>query len=133
MIWAVVDTNVLVSGIGWSGNPAKILDAAVGGEFILIATDELLDELRRVLAYPRLSRVIQDPDIVEMIRYISVPVSPSNELHVITADPADNRVLEAAQAGHADYIVSGNSHLLDLEEFENIPVVTPTAFLELLV
>ena len=50
----------------------------------------------------------------------------------VSRDPDDDRVLEAAQAGHADFIVSGDRDLLDLREFVGIPILTPTGFLTLL-
>jgi putative PIN family toxin of toxin-antitoxin system len=58
---AVLDTNVLVSGLGWSGPPAAILDAVSDGSMVLITSAPLLDELRRVLAYPKLAKVVGGP------------------------------------------------------------------------
>lgn len=55
---AVLDTNVLVSGLGWPGPPATILDAASDGRLVLVTSAPLLAELRRVLAYPKLAKVI---------------------------------------------------------------------------
>jgi putative PIN family toxin of toxin-antitoxin system len=55
-------------------------------------------------------------------------VAPKKEIALIDADPADNRVLEAAAEAGADYIVSGDRHLLDLGSYEGIDIVTPARF-----
>jgi predicted nucleic acid-binding protein len=54
------------------------------------------------------------------------------EVRVVTADPADDAVVGCAIEGQADYIVSGDSHLLDLREHAGIPIVTARTFLEVL-
>lgn len=51
---------------------------------------------------------------------------------MVTEHPADNRVLEAAQAGHVDYVVSGDADLLNLHRFEGIEIVRPREFLDLM-
>jgi predicted nucleic acid-binding protein len=60
-------------------------------------------------------------------------VDPQQQITRIVADPADNRVLEAAVEGGADYIVTGDRHLLDLKQHEGIEIVTPADFLAILV
>jgi uncharacterized protein len=125
---AVLDTNVLVSGLGWSGSPAAILDAVSDGSMVLITSAPLLDELRRVLAYPKLAKVVGDASgLADIIEASSVVVEPDRVLAVVN-DESDNRVLEAAAAAAADYIVSGDKDLLDLGSFEGIPIVTAAQF-----
>jgi uncharacterized protein len=131
LIWAVLDTNVLVSGLGWSRSlPGRIVNRALQGRFVLVTSKPLLDELERVLAFPRLAGVIGDPgELVGLISEVAVIVEPDRELTVIRNDPADNRVLEAAVAANADYIVSGDSHLLEIGVFEGTRIVTARAFI----
>jgi putative PIN family toxin of toxin-antitoxin system len=125
---AVLDTNVIVSGLGWGGAPAAILDAASDGRLVLVTSAPLLAELRRVLAYPKLARVIDGgAQLADLIAASSVVVVPSRVLAVIS-DESDNRVLEAAIEGAADYIVSGDADLLDLGSFEGIQIVRPAEF-----
>lgn len=57
-------------------------------------------------------------------------VLPEESIYVVEADPSDNKFLEAAVTGRADYIVSGDKHLLDLKEFQGIAILTPHVFLE---
>jgi putative PIN family toxin of toxin-antitoxin system len=125
---AVLDTNILVSGLGWGGHPAAILDAVSDGRVVLITSAPLLDELRRVLAYPKLAKVVSDAArLADIIAASSVVVEPDRVLAIIN-DESDNRVLEAAAAASADYIVSGDADLLDLGFFEGIPIVTAAQF-----
>lgn len=57
---------------------------------------------------------------------------PKEKLSVIEKDPEDNRVLECAQESKADYIVSGDVHLLGIKEYAGTKILTPNEFLELL-
>lgn len=126
----VLDTNVVVSGLGWPGPPATILDAVSDGRLVLVTSAPLLAELRRVLAYPKLARIVRDAaQLAELIEYSSVIVTPTQTLAVVS-DESDNRVLEAAVEGGADYIVSGDADLLDLGSFQGIPVFRPAEFVE---
>lgn len=68
--------------------------------------------------------------IINELEKISNVVTPQQELRIIENDPDDNRILECAVEADADYIVSGDRHLLDLEKYEDIKIVTPAEFLE---
>lgn len=124
----VLDTNVIVSGIGWGGAPAAILDAVGDGQLVLVTSEPLLAELRRVLEYPKLAKVIQaGAQLADLVAASGVVVTPTRTLTVVSDDD-DNRVLEAAIEGAADYIVSGDTDLLDLGSFRSIPILTPADF-----
>ncbi len=125
---AVLDTNVIVSGLGWSGAPAAILDAVSDDRLVLVTSAPLLAELRRVLEYPRLAKVIHGgAQLADLVAASGVVVVPDRVLTVVSDDD-DNRVLEASIAGAADYIVSGDSDLLDLGSFQGIPIIAPGEF-----
>lgn len=127
----VLDTNTLVSAIGWEGPPARILRACRAGQFSLITSPPLLDELTRVLTYPKLRLVAQHPDLPEILKWLHAPeqvVIPRRTVHIIPVDPSDNRVLEVAVEGKADAIISGDEHIFGLKIFEEIPILTPAAF-----
>jgi putative PIN family toxin of toxin-antitoxin system len=96
----------------------------------------VLAELNRVLARPHIRRRLKwdDARVVEFsdrLREQSVIVTTSERVDAVR-DPDDNRVLEAAVAGEAEYIVTGDRDLLDLGSCEGIRIVTPAAFVELL-
>ena len=129
MIRAVLDTNTIVSGFGWGGPPAAVLDAALDGRFELVTSPALLDELHRVLSYPKLQAVIGDSDeLIELLALAAIVVTPTKTVELVR-DPDDNRLIEAAQAGGADVIVTGDKDLLTLEEVGQISMLTPREFL----
>lgn len=95
MIRAVLDTNILVSGLGWSGVPGQVVEAALAGRFELVTSPALLEEFRRVLSYPKLAEVVDDPQrLVELLAVIAQVVEPAERVDLV-ADEADNRVIEA--------------------------------------
>lgn len=71
-------------------------------------------------------------EFLTTVRRVAEVVSPAREVNVITRDPSDNRVLEAAVAGQVDYIVSGDQHLLDLKAWEGTQIVAPARFVAIL-
>jgi len=131
---AVLDTNVLVSAVlSDVGPPGSILRAWRDGSFQLVISPPLLRELEAVLTRPRIARRLgwseaeRTAFIVALGESVMI-VAPKKEIALIDADPADNRVLEAAAEAGADYIVSGDRHLLDLGSYEGIDIVTPARF-----
>lgn len=139
MIRAVLDTNVLVSGtIHPAGPSRRIITAWLERRFTLLISPLLIAEFMRVLRYPRILRrySLTESDIrVVLIRVITLAELVDDPLEIPSAiedDPADNVVLACAETGRADYIVSGDDHLLELSKYKGIPVVTPRVFSELL-
>jgi putative PIN family toxin of toxin-antitoxin system len=128
----VADTNTVVSGLGWRGAPARIIDMVTAGKLTLITSPPLLDELARVLRYPKLAKIFPDPEgTVRLIDTIADTLHPIMQLAVVTDEP-DNRVLEAAVTGQVDRIITGDSGLLALKSFENIPIITAGELVPLL-
>jgi putative PIN family toxin of toxin-antitoxin system len=98
----VLDSNVIVSGLGWSGPPARIVDAALEGQCTLLTSEPILVELRRVLAYPKLAKAIDDAErLVDLVAASGEVIQTSSALAVVD-DESDNRVLEAAIAEALD-------------------------------
>lgn len=130
MTRAVLDTNTWVSGLGWGGPPGEVVEAALAGRFEIVTSPALLDELRRVLAYPKLAEMFGDADeIIELIALASHVVRPALTRD-LARDPDDDRVLETAIAGNADVIVTGDADLLDLQVVEGVRILTPADFTE---
>jgi uncharacterized protein len=130
VIVVVLDTNTLVSGFGWSGPPSVIVDAVLAGELLLVSSQLLLDELDRVLKYPKLARVFLDPGgIVERVRAVADLVEAGMTLSVVDDGP-DNRVLEAAVEARVDAIVTGARGLLDLVVYDGIPIMSSATFVD---
>lgn len=126
----VADTNVLVSAFVFPGGaPEAVYRSALEGRTELVTSVPLLTELGRVLQ----TKFDWEPEFVEQaiaqILRVGTVVEPAEEVDTIKADPADNRVLEAAAAGSADLIVSGDRHLLKLATWRGIPIGPPAATL----
>jgi uncharacterized protein len=89
----VLDSNVIVSGLGWSGPPAVVLDAALDEQMVLVTSPPLLAELRRVLAYPK--KVLDGAQqLANLVEASGVVVLPTRVIAAVS-DESDNRVLEA--------------------------------------
>jgi len=128
---AVLDSNIFVSAFLFGGNPARILQCAEERTFTLLTSPPLRDEVEEVLArkfsWPRnLIRTACDP-----LWELSVSVSPQF-LVDRCSDPDDNRVLECAAEGKANFIVTGDNHLLTIKIYRKIKIVNPSVFLKLL-
>lgn len=131
---AVLDPNVVISGaISPRGAPADVLRSLARGDFELIASERLLSELERALAYPKLRRRVSKSDAADLVRWIadtaSVVVDPIAHPPMRSRDPDDDYLIVLASA-HRAALVSGDKDLLALEG--EIPVFPPRAFLDLL-
>jgi uncharacterized protein len=132
VIRAVLDTNTIVSGVGWGGPPGAVLDAAMAGHFESVTSPALLAELRRVLSYPKLQAVVGDADeLIKLLALAAIVVTPT-ETVTISRDPDDDRLIAAALEADADVIVSGDQDLLTLGRIGHIQILTPREFLEYL-
>jgi putative PIN family toxin of toxin-antitoxin system len=125
----VLDTNVLVSSLIAEGSPRQIVEECRSGKTILILSEAILTELGEVMR----RRFVWEPGqvvvLLQELRSCSLVVTPVSPVSRIQDDAADNRVLECALEGHADYIVSGDTrHLQPLGSFNGIPILSPAAF-----
>lgn len=124
----VLDTNILVSAlINPNGPSRKLFELWLSNEFILISSDFQIDELSRVLTYPRLQKYIRAGEaeiIVARIRDLAVIATDLPEINA-SPDPDDNFILATAVAGNANAVVTGDKkHLLALNAVLEIPIVT---------
>ena len=131
---AVLDTNVLISYLLTHRPPiATLIDVHVAREeVVLVTAPELLEELDRVLRYPRLQRYYRSEErtrFVAQLMVLSDLVELPEAIPRICRDPDDDRVIACAVAGDADVIVSGDHDLLALGQVADIPVLSPADFL----
>jgi putative PIN family toxin of toxin-antitoxin system len=125
----VADTNVVVSGLLWRGNPRRVLDAARDGIIELFTSVALLEELEDVLSRAKFAGRLEAAKVTarELIlgyaALATVVEAPSIE-PVILADPDDDAVLACALAAQCEVITSGDSHLLDLKQHKEVRVFT---------
>lgn len=127
---AVLDTNIIVSS-ALGGALVLVLEKWDQGKFTVIVTTDILDEYFQVISRPKFR--LKQETIDKITRYIyqfSEFVVPEEKIHVIEADPKDDKFLEAAIAGKVDFIVSGDNHLLELKEFRSIPIISGRDFID---
>jgi|SRR3989338_9638742 len=130
---AVLDTNIFVSGIHWSGASEKVLRSWFLNKFLLISSPEIVDEFVGTMISFKVPMKIEDIAWWEsLILEKSDFIVPKKKIDVVKNDPDDNKFLEAALEGKADYVVTQDRHLLDLKEFEGVKIVTPKEFLRIL-
>ena len=137
MLKAVLDTNVLVSAfLSDAGVPNQVLRQA-GQAYQLFISNEILEEVKRVLRRPRIQERAQLTEdkiraFLAAIQRVADVVENPPSLWIIEDDPDDNFTLGCALGAHADYLVSGDIHLKRLESYKGIQIVSPSEFLTIL-
>lgn len=131
----VLDTNIVISGLLWSGPPAQLLEAAQANEVELFTTRQLLAELTRVLHRTKFANAIvasrlSIEELVLGYADLAIVMEPSSIAPTITADPDDDQVLACGLAAKTDLVVSGDKHLLSLKQYQGMPIVTAAEALQ---
>ncbi|MDI6908013.1 MAG: putative toxin-antitoxin system toxin component, PIN family [Thermoanaerobacterales bacterium] len=124
----VMDTNVIVSAIGWNGPPSRLLEACLKGRLRLFISPASLQEVAEVLARPKLAVVARHPDLPPVLAWLHHParlVFPAAEPRVVEEDPDDNKVVACAVEAKAEAVITGDDHLLRLGTCEGIAIITP--------
>ncbi|NWF94151.1 MAG: putative toxin-antitoxin system toxin component, PIN family [Syntrophaceae bacterium] len=131
MLRVVLDTNILISAILFGGKPRQVLEKAIRGEIQLCISEPILDELRGVLGRAKFDYPLEAIQVIlaELLA-ISDFVNPSKRIPLVFEDPEDNRILECAVEAGANYIITGDIHLLKLGRYENIRIRNAGGFLE---
>ncbi len=128
---ALLDTNVLVSAVLFDGLPQDRVERAFHGEFELVTSEAMLDELERVLRV----KFARPPTITRALREelsSLADVRRPAEITPASRDPADDMVLAAALDGNVDSVVTGDRDLLALGTYEGIRILTVRQFAALL-
>jgi putative PIN family toxin of toxin-antitoxin system len=129
----VLDTNIIVSALISDGKPRELFRKGIENQFSIVTSDQMLKELARVLRRPKFKT---NPNEIRRITLALLNsaemISVKTELKVVKEDPKDDMVIETAYDGHADFIVTGDRHLLELENFRGIKITTVEKALKLL-
>lgn len=127
----ILDTNVFISGIFFSGPPSQILKAWGNQNFQIVLSKQILDEYQRVAK--ALSSKFPTVDILPIIELITIHgqcVDTQGFDISVCEDPDDNKFIECAIAGKCNIIISGDKHLLKLAGYQGIMVLNPRDFAE---
>jgi putative PIN family toxin of toxin-antitoxin system len=129
----VIDTNIWVSGLLWRGLPWRLLRLAETGVIEICMDIPMLDELAEVLHYERLQQRLRqiEGDSDELVAFalhwatfFHVPAAEPDAPSLVAADPDDDIFLRCAAVANAEYVISGDHHLLALGRYADIPIVT---------
>ena len=133
MLKIVPDTNILVSAFIAHGNEYEILKLGKLKEIKIIISSAILEEFGEVIRRPKFGfSNKQIEDFIKQVLDTVEIVFPSIKLEIVKEDFEDNRILEAAVETKADYIISGDFHLLKLGQFKDIKIVAASQFLDLI-
>ncbi|MFH0862858.1 MAG: putative toxin-antitoxin system toxin component, PIN family [Candidatus Altiarchaeota archaeon] len=136
MIKVTLDTNVLISGTFWTGDSFRIMGLIDKNQIQCILSKDIIAEYNLVLASQEIIEKIAAKDLTlsdvsHKVVSKSIIVEPKLRLKVVKADAGDDKILECAKAGKADYLISSDKHLLALGGFEGIRIITPHEFLKI--
>ncbi len=134
----VLDTNVVVSGTFWTGESFKVIENIDKNNIQIITSLPILKEYDKILNSEEIlekTSLHQQARVQSMHKILSkaIIVDPKEKINIVKDDPDDNKFIEAAVDGKADYIISRDKkHLLILKKFRNINIISPEDFLKLI-
>ena len=135
LIVVVFDLNVLVSSLIVKGKPHDLWHKAKNNEFTLELSSEMFSEFVNVASRKKFEKYVTNIDVklfLADLSRIGKFVQVKSKFKVISEDPDDDIIVRTAYDGKADYIVSGDRHLLALKEFKGIKILTIDDMLKLL-
>jgi len=131
----VLDANVLISALIKSGKPRELLFKIVEKKIQLVLSRDILEEFLEVTEDSRIRKYVDENDVIAFLRVmgnIGTIIKLRSMFKVVEEDPDDDIVLRTAYDGKAEYIVSGDKHLLSLREFRKIKIVKVNQMLDIL-
>jgi putative PIN family toxin of toxin-antitoxin system len=129
----VLDVNIFISSFFWGGNPRKVLERVISGMDELFTTKEIMDEMYDVIRRPKFhANKDRINYLINSIDEIANKIVPKKRINNGSRDKTDNKYIECGITANVDYIISGDIHLLELKEYENIKIVTAKRYLEII-
>jgi putative PIN family toxin of toxin-antitoxin system len=130
VIRVTADSNIYISALLFGGPPDDILSLARDGKIHLTISDDIINEVSRVLRekFGWTSRAVDLA--IARIGDFTEKVTPSQRVDVVKEDPTDDRILECAQEGRSEYLVTRDKHLLKLKAFGPVKIVLAADFLQ---
>ena len=130
---AVMDTNVLVSGVLWRGVPFELLRWAEKNSLVIYASLEILAEVHRVLHYPKFQQYIDNQqtspgELFAKIASLCTIIQVDQVVKGVCSDADDEKFLSCALAANVEVLVSGDRHLLNLVQYQFVRILTAREF-----
>jgi putative PIN family toxin of toxin-antitoxin system len=131
MTRAVPDTNIIISAIFWSGKPCEVVAGGLKGEYDMITSPEIIYEVSS-----KLRNKFQFPDdkiqeIMNIMFALFHLVNPTTKIDIVR-DKTDNKIIECAVDGKADFIITGDPDLLAIKEYKGIKIIKAEEFLKII-
>ena len=131
MIRIVIDTNISISAFFWNGLQRKVYELAKSKKVNLLCSTDIENELIRVLSYKKFKlTAVEILPLITDYKQTATNIKVTTILNVVKDDPTDNIFLSCAFDGKADYLISGDAHLLNLKKYKQIKILTAKEFLE---
>ena len=128
----VLDTNTVISSLLFSGTASRLVPLWQSRKITVLVSKEIVEEYLRVLAYPKFHlgdqeiRRLLEGELLPFVKTIRV----RKRLAVVKRDPEDNKFIECAVAGRAQYLVTGDRDLRELGSYGGVLILTVAEFLE---
>ncbi len=125
----VIDTNIYISAIFWGGKPREVVDLGRDKNILIFTSldieKEIAEKLRTKfkLDEEKVNKVLLD------FATFTIPVKVTKRIQAVPDDPEDDKFIECAISCNADYIVSGDRHLLNLKGYAGIRILKASEFL----
>ena len=125
---AVIDTNVLISGLLWNGVPHALMEHVREGALEIVISPALLSELSNAIGRTKFNAILARSNttqerILAELRQLAEFIEPPPLPQPVCRDPDDDEVLALAVAAKADWIVSGDNDLLSLRDYAGIAII----------
>lgn len=131
----VIDTNTIISApLSDDGNPAKIFELLLLEEINNFRSEEITNEIIEVFSRDKIKKIVSEDKInfiIDNYKKFSELTAPNIRLSIVKEDEDDNRILECAETANANYIISGDDHLIKLRNYKNVKIVSPKEFYDI--
>ncbi len=127
----VLDTNVVVSCLIFSGSLSEIYEGWKSKRFIPCMSRETFDEFLKVLSYPKFFLEREEIEFLiyqEVLPYFEV-FDVKESAKGLCADKDDDKFVSLALSARADYLVTGDRKLLDVGKYRRVRIITPKEFM----
>jgi len=127
----VIDTNIYISAIFWGGKPREVVNLGRNARILIFTSFEIQEEIESKL---KTKFGIDEKEVAQILldySMFTLPIKPLHRAKVVHADPDDNEFIECALTSKAGYIVSGDKHLLNLKNYQDIQIINAAKFLDM--